>query len=96
MVFPDPENLTSSLFSPKYSSPSQAQVHMLSGRLPYSGPSSVPQKIDKIYTKLTELDPSLPPAIDAVIDRALEPNANKRFHTAAEFINALERVPFGK
>jgi eukaryotic-like serine/threonine-protein kinase len=42
--------------------------------------------------RITDLDPSLPPAIDEVISRALRRDPNERFESAAEMGEALERA----
>jgi len=64
---------------------------MLSGELPFNWD---PQKRKKLkdYKPLSSRMPWLPGGIDAVIDRALEPDPSQRFAGARDFYEALDRV----
>ncbi len=42
------------------------------------------------YPSLLDYDPRLPPVLDAICQRALHPDPDQRFHTAAEFAEAIE------
>jgi tetratricopeptide (TPR) repeat protein len=60
---------------------------MLTGRLPFP-PDSLPGPGRK-YVPALSLVPGLPPAVDAFIARALEPDPGKRLRTAEEFLAAM-------
>jgi serine/threonine-protein kinase len=66
---------------------------MATGRLPYSGPNFLAQKRERVYKKATQRVPALPPALDAVIDKALAPEAASRYPTAGALAAALDAVP---
>jgi formylglycine-generating enzyme required for sulfatase activity/dienelactone hydrolase len=65
---------------------------MLTGATPFSA-ASLPELIARIVTetpaRIGERRPDVPPATAAVVDRALAPNRDARFATAAEFAAAL-------
>ncbi|MFH1724957.1 MAG: protein kinase [Elusimicrobiota bacterium] len=65
---------------------------MLTGRPPFTGVASLNAKLQRAYVPLSRLVPGLPPAVDAVLDQALEPDVSRRFHTAADFVAALEKA----
>ncbi|MBI4345598.1 MAG: serine/threonine protein kinase [Elusimicrobia bacterium] len=69
---------------------------MLIGKLPFEGPNFLAQKQSMDYVKPCKARGDLPPAIDAIIGKALAPDPALRFHSAAEFYAALETVPDGK
>ncbi len=62
---------------------------LLTGRLPFAGPDYMEQKLSRRYPPATSLDPSLPPAVDALLARALEPDAAKRLTDAGAFARDL-------
>jgi serine/threonine protein kinase len=65
--------------------------HMLSGKPPYDGETDV-QALMTLTSGLPPLPlpPSVPPAVAAVVKRALRPAPDARFGTAAEMQQALE------
>jgi serine/threonine-protein kinase len=63
---------------------------MLSGKRPFQGVMTDFSKLEKAYAPLSRVVPDLPEALDAVIDRALDPDPKRRFHSAGEMFAALE------
>lgn len=66
---------------------------MLAGRRPVGGDE--PQQIASAYitgqiAKLTDLAPNLPPALGAVVHKAMAPQPKDRYRSVAEFRTALE------
>ncbi|NNN05290.1 MAG: protein kinase [Elusimicrobia bacterium] len=64
---------------------------MLCGQLPFGGMGGA-MLLNKLNGRLTPVRsrvPSLPDGIDQVLARALAPDPDKRFHTAAEFADAV-------
>ncbi|MFI5345711.1 MAG: protein kinase [Elusimicrobiota bacterium] len=57
---------------------------MLSGELPFRG-DDLSAKIGRSFTPLSLLVPGLPPAADAVVAKALDPDPEKRQKTCLEF-----------
>ena len=67
---------------------------MTTGHLPFSG-SGAAMLLNKLNGKLippSQRVPSLPPGLDAVIARALAPDPDKRYHTPAELVAALDAL----
>ena len=67
---------------------------MATGSLPFTG-SGAAMLLNKLNGKLTpacRLNPALPAGLDAVIARALEPDADKRYRTPAELVAALDAL----
>jgi predicted Ser/Thr protein kinase len=67
--------------------------HMLSGKPPYDGESDV-QTLMALTSGLPPmpLPPAVPPAVAAVVKRALKPAPDSRFATAAEMQDAIEEA----
>ena len=68
---------------------------LLTGRVPFEGeaPISIALKhINELPVPPGQLRPGLPPALEAVVMRALEKDPARRFQSAEEFIAALERA----
>ena len=65
---------------------------MTTGALPYSGPNFLAQKRERIYKPASKRVAELPPSFDALIDKALAPEAASRFHTAGELSAALDGI----
>ncbi|HET6550653.1 MAG TPA: PASTA domain-containing protein [Solirubrobacter sp.] len=66
---------------------------LLTGRLPFDGEAPVSIAIKQINERPappSQLRPGLPPALEAVVLRALEKDPAQRFQSADEFIAALE------
>ncbi|HEX4048821.1 MAG TPA: protein kinase [Elusimicrobiota bacterium] len=67
---------------------------MTTGFLPFTG-SGAGMLLNKLNGKLipaTQRNPALPAGFDAVIARALEPDADKRYRTPAELVAALDAL----
>ena len=62
----------------------------LAGRPPFPG-GGMMMKAQKVFRPVSEMTPGLPPAADAVIARALEPEPGARWPSAASFAEALAR-----
>jgi tetratricopeptide (TPR) repeat protein/tRNA A-37 threonylcarbamoyl transferase component Bud32 len=61
----------------------------LLGQLPFPGPNFLAQKKGKIFARPSQADPTLPAALDAVFEKALEPEPKDRHHSAGELAHAL-------
>ncbi|GAO37029.1 serine/threonine protein kinase [Sulfuricella sp. T08] len=65
---------------------------MLTGQLPFQG-DTMAQLMFKIanepHPNLLSIDPSLPPCASAIIDKILQKQPEKRFHTGAELARAI-------
>ena len=64
----------------------------LTGKLPFPGPNFLAQKREMRVALPSQLVPGLPKAVDDTIMRALQPDPALRFHSAAEFVQALGPV----
>ncbi|MBI3563824.1 MAG: protein kinase [Elusimicrobia bacterium] len=62
----------------------------LTGRTPFPT-GGLMMKVERMYRPLAEAAPGLPPAADAAIARALDPDPAKRWPTASSFVEALAR-----
>jgi len=72
---------------------------LVTGALPFDADTPMAIVLKHIHAPLlppTTLDPSLPPAIEAVIMRALAKDPDKRYQTAREFAGDLERFLAGE
>ncbi|MBI5243316.1 MAG: protein kinase, partial [Elusimicrobia bacterium] len=65
---------------------------MLTGQRPFEGSSTTAAKLAKSYKRATLLVGTLPPAVDALIDAALEPDPDKRIRTPAEFRSRIDAL----
>ncbi|HEY3019953.1 MAG TPA: Stk1 family PASTA domain-containing Ser/Thr kinase [Solirubrobacteraceae bacterium] len=68
---------------------------MLTGRVPFTGDSAVSialKQVAEAPAPPRTLNPDVPPELEAVVLRALEKQAERRFQDADEFITALDRV----
>jgi serine/threonine-protein kinase len=71
---------------------------MLTGRVPFEGESAVTialKQVGEIPVPPSHLNPAVPPALEAVVLRALEKDPARRFADADEFIAALEHAGQG-
>lgn len=68
---------------------------MLSGRLPFSGSNSgmLMSKVNKSFPPISRAAPWLPPGLDAVFGKALEPDPERRYRGASELLAAFESAP---
>jgi serine/threonine-protein kinase len=68
---------------------------LLTGRVPFDGeaPVSIALKhVNELPVPPSQLRPGIPPAIEAVVLKALEKDPNRRFQSAEEFVAALEQA----
>lgn len=65
---------------------------MLTGERPYPAPATTDSKIHKRYRRPSRLSANLPPELDAFIDAALEPDPERRIHTASDFRIRLDAI----
>src|SRR3954470_11598446 len=71
---------------------------LLTGRVPFEGEATISIAIKHINERPVppaQLRPGIPPALEAVVMRALEKDPARRFQTAEEFIAALEAARRG-
>lgn len=66
---------------------------MLTGRLPFEGPNFLAQKREQGYLRPSKALAGLPPALDAVVEKALQPEPGRRWHSPSELAAALSAVP---
>lgn len=66
----------------------------MTGRQAFNGTGGgmLMNKMNKAYVPASQISPDLPPGIDAVLAKALEPNAEMRFSSAGEMVSALEKL----
>ncbi|MBI5623943.1 MAG: protein kinase [Elusimicrobia bacterium] len=62
---------------------------MLTGSRPFPGPYFLEKKLKKQYPAPTAVNGTLPRSVDAFFAKALEPEPEKRYRTAAEFAAAF-------
>jgi eukaryotic-like serine/threonine-protein kinase len=65
---------------------------MLIGQRPFPGPDFLDQKLRRDFPPPTRAAPALPRGADGFFTRALEPDAARRFHSGAEFLQALDET----
>jgi serine/threonine-protein kinase len=65
---------------------------VLTGDLPFKGPDFHYQKERMLYQAASSAVPGLPAAVDGLIAKALAPDKENRFKTAAEFSEALLEI----
>ncbi|MEK9144662.1 MAG: serine/threonine-protein kinase, partial [Elusimicrobiota bacterium] len=63
---------------------------MLTGALPFGGPNFLAQKTEMRFAPPSRA--GLPPGLDSFMQRALQAEPGRRFHSAAELLAALESV----
>jgi serine/threonine-protein kinase len=69
---------------------------LLVGHKPFDGPdayATLRMQRDVLPRRVRDLEPEVSPELDAVVQRALEKDPEKRFQTASEFLAALDQVP---
>ena len=62
---------------------------MLTGDVPFRGPNFLAQKSQRLHKPPSQVNPSLPPEVDAVVAKALDPDPKQRYRTARELSAAL-------
>ncbi|MFH2204201.1 MAG: protein kinase [Elusimicrobiota bacterium] len=67
---------------------------MVTGRLPFEGVGAgmLMAKLNKTYVPAGRVVSGLPAGFDAALDRALEPEPEKRWKTAGEFLSSLDAL----
>ncbi|MDE2142702.1 MAG: protein kinase [Elusimicrobia bacterium] len=68
---------------------------LLAGQLPFRG-DDLSAKIGRIYMPLSQAVPGMPPALDAVIARALDPDPEKRQGTCLQFFEQAAAILDGR
>ena len=71
---------------------------MLTGRVPFDGESAVTialKQVGEAPVPPSHLNPAVPPAVEAVVLKALEKDPARRFADADEFVAALEQAAAG-
>ncbi|MDE2292671.1 MAG: serine/threonine protein kinase, partial [Elusimicrobia bacterium] len=68
---------------------------MLTGQLPFQGVGAgmLMAKLNGTFVPVSRVAPGLPAGLDAVMARALEPDPDKRLHSAGELAEALSALP---
>jgi tetratricopeptide (TPR) repeat protein/tRNA A-37 threonylcarbamoyl transferase component Bud32 len=61
----------------------------LVGTIPFPGPNFLEQKKGKMFKRPSQADPTLPAALDAVFEKALEPEPQNRYKSAGQFATAV-------
>jgi serine/threonine-protein kinase len=64
----------------------------VTGRLPFPGPNYLAQKREMSFAPPSKAAPGLPERLDGVLARALQADPKLRFHSAAEFAQALDSL----
>jgi eukaryotic-like serine/threonine-protein kinase len=64
---------------------------MLTGQLPFSGPYQqvMPGLVAGQYRRVSELNPEVPPELEAIVDQAMVKDLTARFRTALQMLEAL-------
>lgn len=62
----------------------------LTGGLAFPGPNFSLQKMSMTFRRPSQAAPALPPRLDAVFERAFQPEPKKRHPTTGEFVRALD------
>jgi len=68
---------------------------MLSGKVPFAGDNTVSVALLHIQGEampLRELDPTIPPSIDKIVQKCMQKRPEKRYHSASELIADLKRA----
>lgn len=72
---------------------------MVTGQPPFPGPTAVSiiyKHLNEQPPRLREADASLPPALDAIVERLLHKDPERRFQSAEELVAALDRLLSGE
>jgi serine/threonine protein kinase/tetratricopeptide (TPR) repeat protein/TolB-like protein len=71
---------------------------MLIGRLPFQADTLMAkllQRVQQKATPVTEIDPSIPASLGAVVSKCLEPDVTKRYQTVREILDDLQADTMG-
>lgn len=88
---PEQENGTSSIRSDIYSM-GICIYESLTGVLPFQGPDFYNQKMRNFYEPVSQCVQGLPKSVDALLEKCLDVDPEKRFADAAEFRAALDSI----
>ncbi|TBR20862.1 serine/threonine protein kinase, partial [bacterium] len=66
---------------------------LVTGGLPFAGPNYLAQKRERAFKAPSSAAPGLSAELDAFVSRALAPEPQHRFRSAADFAAALEKLP---
>ncbi|MBI4346160.1 MAG: serine/threonine protein kinase [Elusimicrobia bacterium] len=69
---------------------------MLTGKLPFEGPNFLAQKREMKIAPVSSFDASLGPAVDQALFKALQPEPDARFHSAAQLLAGLDAALPGR
>ncbi|MCZ4549119.1 serine/threonine-protein kinase [Gordonia rubripertincta] len=95
LSYASPEQLKGQQVDPRTDQYSLAATtfHLIAGRVPFKGESTadvITGHLSKPVPKLSELVPSVPPAVDSVIAKAMAKEADDRFANCRQFTDALQ------
>ncbi|WP_399511325.1 serine/threonine-protein kinase [Williamsia muralis] len=95
LSYASPEQLKGQPVDPRTDQYSLAATvfHLIAGRVPFRGDSTadaISGHLSKPVPKLSELVPSVPPAVDSVIAKAMAKEADDRFANCRQFTDALQ------
>jgi serine/threonine protein kinase/tetratricopeptide (TPR) repeat protein len=65
---------------------------MLTGRLPFQADTLMAKLLQRVQQRavaVTEIDPSIPPGVSAVVSKCLEPDVTKRYQSVREILDDL-------
>ena len=95
LSYASPEQLKGQPVDPRTDQYSLAATvfHLIAGRVPFRGDSTadaISGHLSKPVPKLSELVPSVPPAVDSVIAKAMAKEPDDRFANCRQFTDALQ------
>jgi serine/threonine-protein kinase len=95
LSYASPEQLKGQPVDPRTDQYSLAATvfHLIAGRVPFRGESTadaISGHLSKPVPKLSELVPTVPPAVDSVIAKAMAKEADDRFANCRQFTDALQ------
>ena len=62
---------------------------MLTGKLPFEGPNYLAQKREMKLRPVSQVEGTIPPTVDQTLLKALNPEPDARFHSAAQLVSGL-------
>ncbi len=72
--------------------------HMLTGQFPFRGETSmdvIRAKLEGHYTPARQVDPAIPPELEAVLDLLLATDPDQRYQSATDLVGELEELGLG-